>query len=106
MNKRVYPKPAKKRIEFSKILAIWAAAVATITVAASFILAAHDKQPVSDLATVIFTSCIGYLITYAGKSAYEKGSRNKHGLDENGIPYQTGPDSSPNQNDQNEEVQS
>ena len=63
--------------EFSKKLAAWAVA---------FILAAMDKQPVGDVTTAIFTACIGYLVTYAAKSTTEKISRNRHGLDADGVP--------------------
>lgn len=72
--------------EFSKKLAAWAVVVATASAAASFFLAAMDKQTVSDVSTTIFTACIGYLITYAAKSATEKVSRNRHGLDADGFP--------------------
>lgn len=72
--------------EFSKKLAAWAVAVATAAAAASFILAAMDKQPVGDVTTAIFTACIGYLVTYAAKSTTEKISRNRHGLDADGVP--------------------
>lgn len=84
--------PAKKRVEFSKILAIWATFVATAVVGASIALAAFDKQPVSDLSISVFAACIGYLITYAGKSAFEKSSRNKYHLDEDGKPLDGGSD--------------
>jgi len=77
---------AKHSWEFSKKLAAWAVVVATASAAASFVLAAMDKQTVSDVSTTIFTACIGYLITYAAKSATEKISRNRHGLDKDGMP--------------------
>jgi ABC-type Fe3+-siderophore transport system permease subunit len=77
----------RRKIEFSKILAVWAVAVATLDLASSFLLAAFDKQPVSDLSIAAFTACTGYLVTYAGKSAFEKHSRNQKGLDENGKPH-------------------
>ena len=81
-------KPEKKcKVQFSKALAVWAAVIATAVIIASVALAAFDKQPVSDLAVAVFTACIGYMVTYAGKSAYEKNSRNKHGLDEDGQPF-------------------
>lgn len=80
----------RKPFEFSKKLAVWAIIVATLAAVVSFALAAHDKQPVSDLAGGIFAACVGYLVTYAGKSAFEKNSRNKHGLDENGLPHDRG----------------
>lgn len=78
----------KRPWEFSKKLAAWAVAVATASSAASFVLAAMDKQTVSDVTTTIFTACIGYLVTYAAKSATEKVSRNRHGLDADGNPIE------------------
>lgn len=76
----------RKPLEFSKKLAIWAAAMATLSAAASYILAAFSREAVSDVTSTIFTACIGYLITYAGKSLGEKVSRNKHHLDSDGKP--------------------
>ncbi len=82
-------KPYRRRPwEFSKKLAAWAVAVATASAAASFFLAAHDKQTVSDVSATIFQACIGYLITYAAKSTTEKISRNRHGLDADGEPIE------------------
>ncbi len=74
--------------EFSKKLAIWAVVVATATAAASYVLAFRDQQTASEVTTTIFTACIGYLVTYAAKSATEKVSRNRHGLDADGNPIQ------------------
>ena len=85
--RRWYPRNVPKPWEFSKKLAVWAAVMATVSAAASYVLAIFDKQTTSDVTTTIFTACIGYLITYAGKSLGEKVSRNRHGLDENGQPY-------------------
>ncbi len=76
----------KRPWEFSKKLAAWAVVVATVSAAASFVLAVYDKQTVSDVTTTIFTACVGYLVTYAAKSATEKVSRNRHGLDADGNP--------------------
>lgn len=75
--------------EFSKKLAAWAVVAATASAAASFFLAFIDKQTASDVTTTIFTGCIGYLVTYAAKSATEKISRNRHGLDPDGNPIKT-----------------
>ena len=72
--------------EFSKKLAAWAVVVATATAVTSFVLACMDKQTASEVTTTIFTACIGYLVTYAAKSATEKVSRNRHGLDADGNP--------------------
>ena len=52
----------------------------------TYLLAAFYREAVSDVTTTIFTACIGYLITYAGKSLGEKLSRNKHRLDADGNP--------------------
>ena len=75
--------------EFSKKLAAWAVAVATLSAVASYVLAFRDQQTASDVTTTIFTACIGYLVSYAAKSATEKISRNRHGLHADGAPYQT-----------------
>ena len=81
------PPEKKRKLEFSKILAIWAAIIGTAALVAPFVLSAHDKQPVEGLSISVFTACIGYLVTYAGKSAFEKNSRNKYRLDEYGNPF-------------------
>ena len=73
----------KKKIEASKKLAYWAASVATLS---SLLLSAFGRDPVGELTGTIFTACVGYLITYAGKSLGEKISRNRHGLDADGNP--------------------
>ena len=76
----------KKPWEFSKRLATWAVVIATVSTAASYILAALGRETAGEVTTTVFTACIGYLITYAAKSATEKISRNRHGLDEDGMP--------------------
>lgn len=76
----------KKKIEASKKLAYWAASVATLSAASSMLLSAFGRDPVGELTGTIFTACVGYLITYAGKSLGEKISRNRHGLDADGNP--------------------
>lgn len=84
--KRKCEKAKKKPMEFSKILAVWATAIATGAVIASYTLPIFYRESVSDVTTTVFTACIGYLITYAGKSLGEKVSRNKHRLDADGNP--------------------
>lgn len=83
------PKQQRRPWEFSKKLAAWCVLVATAAAVASYWLAYHDHQTVSDVTTTVFTGCIGYLISYAAKSTAEKVSRNRHGLDADGMPYQT-----------------
>ena len=43
-------------------------------------------ETLDELTGTIFTACVGYLITYAGKSLGEKISRNRHRLDADGNP--------------------
>lgn len=96
MSKRRYKgkhtrKTVRRRWEFSKKLAAWAVAVATASATASYVLAFKNLQTASDVTTTIFTACIGYLVTYAAKSATEKISRNRHGLGPDGNPVNTTP---------------
>ena len=78
--------PRRKKMETSKKLAWWAVAVATIVLTVHYALAYLGLEPSGDLTLGVFTACIGYLITYAGKSLGEKMSRNRHGLDADGNP--------------------
>ena len=66
--------------------------MATLSAASSLLLSAFGRDPVGELTGTIFTACVGYLITYAGKSLGEKISRNRHRLDADGnpLPDQTG----------------
>ncbi len=72
--------------EFSKRLAAWCVIIATAAAVASYVLAFLGLDTAEGITTTIFTGCIGYLVTYAAKSATEKISRNRHGLDADGNP--------------------
>ena len=76
--------------EMSKMLAAWAVTIATASVIVSYTLSAFDRDPCENLTEAIFAGCIAYLVAYAGKSLGEKVSRNRHGLDADGNPYQNG----------------
>lgn len=80
-------KPEKRPWEFKKKLAAWAVVIATLAVIAPYALSLKDKETVGDVSTTVFTGCIGYLISYAASSTTEKISRNRHGLDADGNPY-------------------
>ena len=54
--------------------------------ALSVVLSLFDKDPISDITVAVFTVCGGGILGYIIKSAFEKNSRNKHGLDEFGNP--------------------
>ena len=79
-------KSTTKKMETSKKLAWWAVVVASVAATVHYTLTAFSLEPSAELTVAIFTACIGYLITYAGKSLGEKVSRNKHGLDADGNP--------------------
>ena len=89
--KRAQGNAGRRPWEFSKKLALWSIIVATLALFASVVLSTFDKQPLTDLTATIFTACVGYLITYAAKSATEKISRNRHGLDPDGNPIEQTP---------------
>ena len=76
----------RKKMETSKKLAWWVVIIATLTTIASYMLAYLGHETVETLSASIFTACIAYLVTYAGKSLGEKISRNRHGLDADGNP--------------------
>lgn len=82
--------PERRPWEFKKKLAAWAVLAASLSAIASYVLAYMDKQTASDVTTTIFTACIGYLVSYAAASTAEKASRNRHGLDADGNPINTG----------------
>ena len=85
--KRKEKKKNKKKPEFSKILAVWAMAAATAAAIASYVLAFFNAPDIAgDITICIVTACVGYLVTYAGKSLGEKISRNRHGIDADGNP--------------------
>ncbi|MCI8815547.1 MAG: hypothetical protein HFF15_01800 [Angelakisella sp.] len=81
----------KKRVrppwEFSKRLAAWCVIIATAAAVASYVLAFRGLDTAEGITTTVFTGCIGYLVSYAAKSAAEKVSRNRHGLDADGTPF-------------------
>lgn len=74
--------------EFSKRLAAWCVMIATAAAIASYVLAFRGLETAEGITTTIFTACVGYLMTYAAKSATEKISRNRHGLDADGNPIE------------------
>lgn len=74
--------------EFKKKLAAWAAVAITAAAVASYALAYMDKQTASDVTIAIITACGSVIAAYIAASTGEKVSRNRHGLDADGLPYQ------------------
>lgn len=78
--------PKYRKFEFSKKIAIFCCALMCVSYLLSVILSALDKDPISDITVAVYTVCGGSILGYIIKSAYEKNSRNKYGLDEYGNP--------------------
>ena len=76
----------KQKREFSKILVAWAMIVTTLCVAISYVLALFDHDPCTEITVAVSAACIAIAVAYEAKSAAEKHSRNKFGLDRNGKP--------------------
>ena len=87
--KKTSSKAKKKRMETSKKLAWWAVVVATLVVITHYTQAALGLEPAAEVTTSVFAACVGWLVTYGGKSLGEKISRNRHGLGEDGKPLST-----------------
>lgn len=84
-----FRKSKRRKMEFSKLLAIWVLIIITVSVIVSFYLSYYDHQTVSDVTIALITGGTAYLVSYAAKSTTEKISRNRHQLDENGKPIKT-----------------
>lgn len=78
--------PKHRKFEFSKKIAVYCCAMMSFSYALSVVLSLFDKDPISDITVAVFTVCGGGILGYIIKSAFEKNSRNKHGLDEFGNP--------------------
>jgi hypothetical protein len=77
----------QKTIEFSKKIVIILICVAILSIMAHYALIFLGKEPNDNVTVTIITTVLGGIMGYMGKSAFEKNSRNKHGLDKNGVPY-------------------
>ena len=78
--------PKYRKFEFSKKLAVFSCVIMVISILLSVILALLDKDTITEITATVVTVCGGYLCSYGIKSAFEKNSRNKYGLDEFGNP--------------------
>lgn len=78
--------PKYRKYEFSKKIAIFCCVLMCFSYLLSVILSALDKDPISDITVAVYTVCGGGILGYIIKSAFEKNSRNKYGLDADGNP--------------------
>jgi len=83
--------PPRKRMEFKKKLAAISVAVIVVSIAIPTWLSMMDKNPLETLFISTSGAAFAYLVTYATTSYLEKNSRNKHGLDEDGRPFDMDP---------------
>ena len=79
---------AKKKLTISHKLIITLLVVSIVWVSASYVLAALGKEALQELSSTVVSVLIIGLVAYFIKSFGEKNSRNKYGIDENGIPYE------------------
>lgn len=78
--------PKYRKFEFSKKIAIFCCIMMCFSYLLSVLLSILDKDPISDITVAVYTVCGGGILGYIIKSAFEKNSRNKYGLDEFGNP--------------------
>ncbi|MBQ2973314.1 MAG: hypothetical protein IJE19_03070 [Clostridia bacterium] len=78
--------PKYRKFEFSKKIAVFCCIMMSFSYLLSVILSIFDKDPITDITVAVFTVCGGGILGYIVKSAFEKNSRNKYGLDEFGNP--------------------
>ena len=71
--KRKREKAKKKPMEFSKILAVWATAIATGAVIASYTLPIFYRESVSDVTTTVFYRLYWVLDYLCGQKPRRKG---------------------------------
>ncbi len=73
-------KKKKRKLEFSKLLVLWALILTTACIIVSYILAFQDHDSCSDITTSVATTCIAIAVGYEAKSFGEKNSRNRYGI--------------------------
>lgn len=79
--------PKYRKYEFSKKVAVFCCVLMIVAFITSVILSLLDKDPLSDITVAVYTVCGSGILGYVLKSAFEKNSRNKYGLDEFGNPF-------------------
>ena len=77
----------KKKVEFKKKLAVFSVVIIIGVITCDFILAFMGLVVPETVSEIVSSAAFAYLVSYAATSTYEKHSRNKYGVDANGIPY-------------------
>lgn len=86
LKKKRLEDPKYRKFEFSKKIAIFCCVMMCFSYLLSVLLSILDKDTISDITVAVYTVCGGGVLGYIVKSAFEKNSRNKYGLDEFGNP--------------------
>lgn len=78
--------PKYRKYEFSKKVAVFCCVLMIVAFITSVVLSLLDKDTLSDITVAVYTVCGSGILGYVLKSAFEKNSRNKYGLDADGNP--------------------
>lgn len=81
------PKKKTPKREFSKVLVIMSWVVTIVWISLSFALAFIDKDTNSEVTISLITESFGVTLAYFIYQATLKLSRNKHGIDLDGVPF-------------------
>lgn len=81
--------PKYRKYEFSKKVTLFCCVMMIVAFFTSVHLSLNDKDTISDITVAVYTVCGSGILGYIVKSAFEKNSRNKYGLDEFGNPLGT-----------------
>lgn len=73
--------------EFAQSLVIVSWAVTIVWITLSFVLAFFDKNTNSEVTVALITESFGVTLAYLIYQAILKTSRNKYGVDKDGVPY-------------------
>lgn len=76
-----------KKMEFSQKLVTVSWAVTVIWIFLSYVLAFIERNPNETVTVALITESLGVTIAYYGYQGLLKTSRNKNGVDKNGVPY-------------------
>lgn len=81
------PKKKKTKAEFAKIIVVISYIFCTIWVTLSYVLSFFGRESVENLSVSIVTVLLSAQVSYFATKFLEKNSRNKYGIDADGIPY-------------------
>lgn len=77
----------RKKMEFSQKLVALSWAITVIWIFLSYALAFIERNPNETVTVALITESLGVTLAYYSYQAILKTSRNKSGVDRNGVPY-------------------